>query len=578
MSHPPAHRLPVARLTTADNPWGALVAITSLLGLLALFVWVAGPHHIHSRLLVAPMMGGLGPCLYGDPVPAHLANDGVYRRCQEEGGSAAPVIAATLKSLTQDRPINPRYALGYTLNAPLLKFLKPQGSDWVVDIAAVNRLVKTIAQTPRQGVLYLFSTHFSAEAAIEPVLASDARNMAVHPKGVMGLDKYFGMDIYPWSIARTDNSITAGRLAVIDAIGKALCAQPAEVRTRLLGITLLGETHHHFPAFETGMGFGGPYEVSDYSEASFQGFRRFLAQRFGSLEAFNRALVTTGARYANFNEVFPPVKDLMAKQNSAELDARLPLWAHLDAYATGRFPVAGWLAPHPELTGRVMVLLDGHEVARVPAQLGRQDVLFHKPELGTADVGWRHDIDFTSLAPGAHQVTTLAETRRGLPRLMDQRTITVVAHRTAAPQPRAAVPPLVPMPRHQQTTPWLGNMDEPRPGAHYLYNPLAALWQDFRRQQVVDYLKHLARPLETACLSTVPRYVHQLLAFPNPSWDESKHAIERSLEPDSGFELGVSLYGEAGYGRSFSTGKRPTAVAATGSPNFTRCAPWTPPR
>lgn len=553
---PPPHPAPAPSPAQSSAPWrtwlGASLAIAVLAGLVALFAGLQGPRHITHRLLIAPMMGGLGSCLHGEAAPPHLADDPAYRQCQTQDGSAAPVIEATLASLTQGQAVNSAYTLGYTLHAPLLKFFRQQdrGGDWVIDTAAVERLAQTIAQTPRQVVLYLFSTHFSAEAAIEPVLAADPANMAVHPQGVMGKDTYYGMDVYPWSIARTDNGITHRRLQAIEAISTALCRQPAAVRARILGITLLGETHHHFPGFEAGMGFGGPHEVSDYSETSVRNFRAFLLRQFGSIAAINQALASTGAQFADVNAVFPPAKPLLQDSKLPGLDARQPMWTHWDAYAAGRFPVSGWLAPSPSLTGRVIVVLDGRELARVRAGLGRQDVLFQLPALGTADVGWRHDIDFRTLAAGPHQVVVLAEAVQGPPQLLDQRTITVVPALTTLTtgQAPAGTPAL---PAHQTGLTWTGHLDEPRPGARYLHNPLASLWQDFRRQQVVDYLQHMARPLQAGCLAGVPRYVHQLIPFPNPSWDEGKYAIERSLDRSSGFELGVSLYGEAGYGHSF---------------------------
>ena len=40
---------------------------------------------------------------------------------------------------------------------------------------------------------------------------------------------------------------------------------------------MLGELHHLFPNFQAGMGFGDKYLVSDYSPASVEGFRAFLA-------------------------------------------------------------------------------------------------------------------------------------------------------------------------------------------------------------------------------------------------------------------------------------------------------------
>lgn len=514
------------------------MGVLALLALVAVYVLNVAPHLPSNRLLLAPMVGGLSPCLHGEPAPTFLAHDPAFARCQGPQGSAAPLLEATLAALDPVTEAHQPFDLGYTLYAPLLKFLVPRGDTWQVDDVAIARLVNTIAQQPRRLVLYLFSTHFSSGAAIEPVLAADPRNMAVLPTGVMHEDKYYGMPLYPWSIARLDNGITARRIQVIEAISRALCAQPQAVRDRLAGITLLGETHHHFPSFEGGMGFDGAYVVSDYSDASVAGFQADLARRFGNVQAMNRAL--GGAPFTRFADVQPPAKDIRK-------DRLQHFWEHLDGFAAGRLPISGWLAPNPQLTGWVRIYLNGALLARVNASLGRQDVLFHKPELGTADVGWRYDLDYRHLPYGVYQVTVMAEAVQGQAWLMDNRSISLMRPDQSAPP----VLPSQPLPGHAIGRAWRGHVDQPQPGAAYFFNPLAALWQDFRGQQVVRYLQYMERPLQASCLAPVPRYVHQLIPFPNPGWDDSKYAVEPSLEAAGDLQLGVSLYGEAGYGRSF---------------------------
>src|SRR5450830_1539392 len=57
-----------------------------------------------------------------------------------------------------------------------------------------------------------------------------------------------------------------------------------------------------------------------------------------------------------------------------------------------------------------------------------------------------------------------------------------------------------------------------------------------------------------ACLPTAVlanfRYTHQLVPYSNPSWDSNKYAVDTSLQPQPGLNLGVSLYGETTYGNS----------------------------
>ena len=98
------------------------------------------------------------------------------------------------------------------------------------------------------------------------------------------------------------------------------------------------------------------------------------------------------------------------------------------------------------------------------------------------------------------------------------------------------------------------HIDQPKSQASYYYNPLVPLWHDFRGQQIVDYLRFFDNVVSQSCLASTRRYTHQIIPFTNPSWDENKFAIARSLKTrhTESLRLGVSLYGEASYGESFN--------------------------
>ncbi|MCB2033678.1 MAG: hypothetical protein KDF57_10335, partial [Ottowia sp.] len=196
-----------------------------------------------------------------------------------------------LHALGPRRSADGDFSVGYTLLVPLLNLFEPDGhGGWQVDALAVGRIARTVAQVNRPVVLYLFSTHFSERAPIEPVLAQDPANLAASPAGPLPVDHYLGGPLYPWSIARTDNGITQRREQAIEAVAGALCALPPAARGRIVSINVLGEVHHLYPDFEAGMGYGSPYVLTDYSAASRQGFARYLRQRFGSVQALNAYL------------------------------------------------------------------------------------------------------------------------------------------------------------------------------------------------------------------------------------------------------------------------------------------------
>lgn len=497
-------------------------------------------------MLLAPMIGQTEPCHTRAPLPPEHNIDPAFTQCTSEQGSAAAVIESTLQHLGPRLSHNGRYELGYTLNVPLLKFWTQHNGQWALDRPAIARMVKTIEQSDRRLILYFFSTHFSSFAPIEPVLAADPANVAVTQNGPLGMGQHYGMDVYPWSVARTDNSLTRARTDVIQAFVDALCQHPSpEVRRRIEGITLLGEVHHLFPDFEAGMGFGGPYLITDYSAHSIEQFQTHLHKRFGSIAALNNAL--GGASFDNFQAITPPAKDIRR-------DPLQHYWEHIDAYAAGSLPVAGWLAPDKRLTGWVHIYVNGRSQARVRAGLGRQDVKEQLPHLPNANVGWRHDLDFRVFQPGIYEVAALAETHEGPPILLGSRNISIMDRDQSTPQRTASqsLPPHAPMSKLQ------ASMDLPAPDTSYFYNPLATMWRDFREQQVVDYLHFVAQPLRHSCLSGTPKYIHQLFPYPNPSWDAAKFAVSQSLTQRSDLNLGISLYGESSYGQSFFDWKQRT--------------------
>lgn len=485
------------------------------------------------HLVLAPMIGGLDKCLQntpGAPLPAG---------CEGSEGSAARLVEATLARLGEVQ--SPNLEMGYTLKAPLLDFLRPVGEDWHVDTDAVRRLANTIRDVSKPVVLYLFATHFESGSPIEPELAVNPANLAHSAKGPLPVDSYYGSRIFPWTVASTNNDITRRRQQVIEAISDAICRLPNDAQDRILGITLLGEVHQMFPKFQSGMGFTDAYEVSDYSPASRQGFRDYLARKFGDIGKLNTQL---GSRFANWEGVDPPSLDIRKEplQN---------YWQHIDSFAQGTLPIAGWIAPTTATRAgqdMVRIYLNGRMLGRTPVGLGRQDVLEAAPELGTADLGWRQDLDFSKLPPGIHQLDMYLE-RDSVPLLhLGTRRISVMDRTQNTPQPVA----MESLPKAQTVAPSLRHyIDSPREQSSYYYNPLVPLWHAYRNTQVVNYLQHFNRLVRKSCLGQRPIYTHQLLPFSNPSWDSNKYAVDASLQPMNRLKLGISLYGEPTYGASF---------------------------
>ena len=492
-------------------------------------------------LLLAPMMD-LTPCLLARPSDASGAQPHWVTPCTGPRGSAAHLVEATLRHLQPTTPDTTEWRLGYTLQVPLLALLQAdQKNIWHVNDQALDKIVRTVSDSPRPVVLYLFSTHFGVNAPIEPVLAQDPDNIAQTPQGPLPIDTYYGAPIYPWSLARTDNPITQYRVRIIQALIQKLCQLPTSARKRIQGITLLGEVHQLFPNFESGMGFNGPYQVSDYSPASVAGFRQYLQSRYATLAALNQQL---GSHYLSFDAVTPPDKDIRR-------EPLIPYHEHMDSYAAGRLPITGWVhvPDRPDNAPVVKIYLDGKPIADAPVYLSRQDVRAAHPEFNSADVGWRYDLEYSQLAPGTHRIdVALSQPGQALIQL-GSRTISITNQRqqisTAAPA--ATLPQMQPLPADIAAY-----TDEPRDQASYYYNPLAREWQAFREAQVVRYLQYFNNIVAQSCLSDTPRYTHQIVPQFNPGWDSGKYAVDASLQPMKNLNTGISLYGETSYGRSLT--------------------------
>jgi hypothetical protein len=516
----------------------AIALFALLLGFSA-WLWRSPP----PPLLLAPAIGGLSDCLDMAAPAAPLE-----AACTGARGSAAARVNAALDALGPRRSPNGHFELGYTLVVPLLNLYQPQGADWVIDQQALQRIARTVQDVDRPVVLYLFSTHFSENAPVEPALAQDPANLAVTPQGALPVDRFMGGAMYPWSIARFDNAITRRREQAISAVANAICALPPAARARVAGVNLLGEVHHLYPDFEAGMGHDRPYVVTDYSDASRRGFRAWLQGRFGNIAALNAAL-GNGARFASFEQIEPPSRDLLRAPGGDP-------WQHIDAQAAGTLAVGGWVHDAARAPGNtsdsapwVRIYLDGQLTGRVPVRHARQDVGQALPQLGTDRVGWRHDLRHAGLPGGTHQIDVALERPGGALVHLGARSFivmpTVVGRPSSAPAPRP-LPPMTPPDARIAFS-----LDAPANGMTVRYNPLVPLWHAYRGQQVVDYIAHFDALIDRTCLAAAPHRTQQIAPAEGAGWDASRFAAGQSLLPFGHVHLGINLYAEAAEGNAF---------------------------
>ncbi|TCP11641.1 hypothetical protein [Simplicispira metamorpha] len=550
-------------IATAVAACAALVAGAGGLALLAKH-HSTPPKHT-GPMLLAPMFGTFDTCIatptatpsagVGNAATARTQDGArtLAETCTGPNGSAAALVESTLSALQPPERAQGPYPLGYTLAVPLLQLFRATEQGWALDTERIQRLARTVRDTQRPLILYLFSTHFATDAPLEKALATDPANLAQTRDGPMPTSQYYGAPLYNWTLARTDTPLSAYRVQATQALLTEMCRLPAQDIAKIRGVTLLGELHHLFPDFESGMGFGGSYRVTDYSPASVAGFQQFLRQEFQHIDRLNRRL---GANYATFTEVQPPSRDIRTEPLQRYTE-------HIDSFAHGSLPIAGWaFAPRPAGAppAWVHVYRNGTFIGKTPVNKGRQDVLQAKPELGDANTGWRLDMDFKRLPVGLHRIDVFLEARPGRLQALGTRRIAIMDDRQRPPAPLAqqALPASAPPDAALQA-----HIDWPAEQSSYYYNPLVPLWHSFRGQQVVDYLQFFQGVVKQSCLAGTPHYTHQIIPFTNPSWDENKFAIQVSLRALPGMRLGVSLYGDATYGTAFSQW-----YASTGHPGY----------
>lgn len=204
----------------------------------------------NTPMLLAPMIGVIDPCVMARNGAVAQGKSGMQTSCTGPNGSAAALVESTLAALQPPSNASSPYSLGYTLPVPLLQLFRSDTDGWVIDHEVVGRLVRTVRDTNRPLILYLFSTHFTTDAPLEKELAASPANLAQTRDGPLEQGSYYGTAIHNWSFASTRAELTARRVQATEALLKAMCRLPAPDIAKIRGVTMLGELHHLFPDFE----------------------------------------------------------------------------------------------------------------------------------------------------------------------------------------------------------------------------------------------------------------------------------------------------------------------------------------
>lgn len=425
--------------------------------------------------------------------------------------------------------------VGYTLTIQLLALYERKGGKWVLNTQRVDDYLKLVQQIDRPVVLYLAANHFDSQGPLSAELARDPDNLMQLADGKPPATSYFGYAVFPFTL-RTDEQLPVNRYrfeALRHVAGK-IAALPAPVQQRVIAVTLAGELHQMFPDFENGMGKFEPMATTDYHPQSVAQFRQWLAQQYGSIEAFNQA---TGFGFASFDAVPAPGRDIRTDrlQSFAE---------HYDGFAGGHVPVSGWLWSPQARVARLMLYLDGRYVAEIPLGLNRLDVYRALPEVTTPNVGFRYDLPFERLAPGRHigQVVAQVGSQRLQVASFD---LNVMARDQSMPAAGQRIhvqqlPPFDKLPGGARAS-----LDLPRQKQDVYFNPLARDWDRFRAQQVRALLAKFHAEALQAGVAADKLFSHQIVPQVNSTWNQEFFAVDATLGGGPPWREGMNMYGGA---------------------------------
>lgn len=516
----------------------------------------AQPSTPSTPFIIAPTIEGLMVCDEAAQNPTILTLANVMADCQTRKAHGAAALKRLLDQLEPGGPKG-KVQVGYTATLELLKLYRHTPKGWVIDDAKVTTFLDLITQVPRPVVLYLSAGHFDSQGAIVAELEKDPTNWMRLRDGTVPKLGYFNYRILPYTL-RTDASIPVNRYRfdALRYVAKRVKALPKTVQQRIVAFTLAGELHQLFPDFESGMGTFHNIRVTDYSPASVADFRRWLAAKYGSLQALQRH---TGLSYSDWDAVPAPSKDIRTERLTS-------FGEHYDAFADGSLPLSGWLWDPQSHVQSLELFVDGLRVGPVPKGLHRLDVYRAVESITDPNVGYRVDYDYRAL-PAGHHIAQIVATVNSQPHLLAQVPF-VIGRRDKGKLPSNKPDALKGLPKVEGLPGLRSWLDLPRTGQDLYFNPLARDWNRFRSQQVRDFLATFHAVAQQAGLPADKLYSHQILPEVNSSWNSQLFAIGDTLDGNAPWKTGLNLYGGATNSAWVRNFLRERGIRGYGVPEF----------
>jgi len=502
--------------------------------------WFMSAELIAETTLIAPMMEGLRGCKSASDNLQINSSDLAVELCRQRKESAATLVEEKLSEIGPESSVSGRFKLGYTLGMPLLSYVDIEDKETPINRGRIRDDLRIISQSERELVLYIFSNHFVGSDQIDAaeLISSDSQSLMQLASGRSPTDKYFNSAIYPWSVGNPKSKIREYRTASLKAVVDEMCKLPVKDRVKIRAITTLGEVHHFFPQFKSGMSYDGGYQITDYSESSVAEFRAWLESKFSNIDMLNAQL---SSNFKSFGDINPPSKNI----NKDHLNS---FFEHIDAYSHGVIPFYGWAYHEEGKLFDIYVYLNGQYVGVADTNLTRLDVEQSIKELNNSNVGYRYNLDFTRLPKGVHKVE-LRFISEGKASALGEYELVVMGRTQTSPvsivqQELIRVDDKKP----KNIRYW---SDHPKNLTAVFYNPLSKLWNEFREIQIKNEIEYYARILKSSCMDGSKVFSAQIAPMFNGSWNSNFFATAESLKKNENYSLGINLYGGIVYGDHF---------------------------
>ncbi|MEO8248940.1 MAG: hypothetical protein ABI589_06180 [Burkholderiales bacterium] len=460
--------------------------------------------------------------------------------CKLRGLDGATTVANLLNKLEPGGP-DGKVQVGFTASLPLLGLYKRKsdGSGWEIDEYRVDEVLRVVEKVERPVVFYFMGGHFDSTGPVTGELLKDPRNVMHFADGSVPELGYFGYKIAPYTLlADPDIPINRLRFDALRYYIKRINALPEKVKNRIIAYTLMGEVHQLFPDFENGVGRYENIVVTDYSAPSVASFRKWLEEKYGSLQIFNEK---NGFSYASFDAVPAPAKDVRKGPLASHGE-------HYDAFADGTLPFSGWLWDPKRQVAKLDLFIDGNNIGPVPRGLNRLDVYRALEEVNYPNVGYRIDYDFSMLNPGRHVAQIVAESPDGKRYQLARAEFTVVTPDNAPP-PRGKPREVSGLSKADAVLTGLAGvrtyLDLPKANQDVYFNPLARDWNQYRAWQVEQFLAMTYKVALDAGLPADKIYSHQIVPDVNSTWNPQLFAVGQTLARGVPWKSGVNMYGGA---------------------------------